>query len=277
MSNWYPPPARPRQVEGGLKARTARGAIAQTWWSERFISVLEGIGLGNRLARGRTYARKGQVMSLEVTTGLVTALVQGSRARPYRVRIGMAPFGKPDWALVEQVLADSAWYAARLLTGEMPHDIEDVFEGVGLSLFPTTARSLSLDCTCPDSAVPCKHVAATCYLLAEKFDDDPFAILAWRGRERDELLANLHARRSDGPPAADHAEGLGAALSECLDSYFSLQSETMVESPPAGSVTTLVDEPPESAVFLRDRSLAELLRPAYLAMEPSTKPLDGME
>lgn len=166
MSNWYPPPARPRPVEGGLKARTARGAIAQTWWSERFISVLEGIGLGNRLARGRTYARKGQVMSLEVTTGLVTTLVQGSRARPYRVRIGMAPFGKSDWALVEQVLADSAWYAARLLTGEMPHDIEDVFEGVDLSLFPTTARSLSLDCTCPDSAVPCKHVAATCYLLA---------------------------------------------------------------------------------------------------------------
>lgn len=273
MNSRYPPPARPRPVEGGLKARTARGAIAQTWWSERFISVLEGIGLGNRLARGRTYARKGQVMSLEVTTGLVTALVQGSRARPYRVRIGMAPFGKPDWALAEQALTDSAWYAARLLTGEMPSDIEDVFEGVGLSLFPTTARSLSLDCTCPDSAVPCKHVAATCYLLAEKFDDDPFAILAWRGRERDELLANLHARRSDGPPAADHAEGQGAALSECLDSYFSLQSETMVESPPAGCVTTLVDEPTESAVFLRERSLAELLRPAYLAMEPSTRPL----
>lgn len=277
MSNWYPPPARPRQVEGGLKARTARGAIAQTWWSERFISVLEGIGLGNRLARGRTYARKGQVMSLEVTTGLVTALVQGSRARPYRVRIGMAPFGKPDWTQVEQALADSAWYAARLLAGDMPHDIEDVFEGVGLSLFPKTTRSLSLDCTCPDSAVPCKHVAATCYLLAEKFDDDPFAILAWRGRERDELLANLHARRSDGPPAADNAAGQGAALAECLDSYFSLQSETMVESRPAGSVTTLVDEPPECAVFLRDRSLAELLRPAYLAMEPSTKPLNGRE
>lgn len=92
------------------------------------------------------------------------------------------------------------------------------------------------------------------------------------GRERDELLANLYARPPDGPPAADHAEGQDAALSECLGSYFSLQLETMVESPPAGPVTTLVDLSPESGVFLRDRSLAELLRPAYLATKPSTKP-----
>ncbi len=57
MSDWFPPPARPRAVEGGLKARSRRGAIAQTWWSERFIQVLESMGLGSRLARGRNYAR----------------------------------------------------------------------------------------------------------------------------------------------------------------------------------------------------------------------------
>ncbi|UGT92070.1 SWIM zinc finger family protein [Mycobacterium ostraviense] len=77
---------------------------------------------------------------------------------------------------------------ATLLAGEMPEDIEDVFGTLGLSLFPTTARELSLDCSCPDRAVPCKHLAATFYLLAESFDEDPFAILAWRGREREDLL-----------------------------------------------------------------------------------------
>ncbi|MGH3633250.1 MAG: SWIM zinc finger family protein, partial [Mycobacterium sp.] len=94
MSNWFPPPSGPRNVEGGLRARSTRGAIAQTWWSERFIEVLEDIGIGNRLQRGRNYARKGQVISMDVGPGSVTAQVQGSRARPYRVRIGIAAFDK---------------------------------------------------------------------------------------------------------------------------------------------------------------------------------------
>src|SRR5262245_12260028 len=85
--SWYPPQSRPRAVDGGLKARSARGAIAQTWWSERFIEVLEEIGLGSRLQRGRNYARRGQVISLDIDAGLVSARVQGSRAKPYRVRI----------------------------------------------------------------------------------------------------------------------------------------------------------------------------------------------
>ena len=69
MSNWFPPPSRPRPVDGGLKARSTRGAIAQTWWSQRFIEVLEGIGMGSRLQRGRSYARKGQVISMDVGPG----------------------------------------------------------------------------------------------------------------------------------------------------------------------------------------------------------------
>ncbi len=267
MTRWYPPPSRPRAVEGGLKARSARGAIAQTWWSERFIEVLEGVGLGNRLQRGRRYARKGQVMSLDVDAGSATALVQGSRARPYRVRIGIAAFGKSEWAQAERALAGNAWYLARLLAGEMPDDIEDVFTGLGLSLFPSTAREFSLDCTCPDSAVPCKHVAATFYLLAESFDDDPFAILAWRGREREDLLANLQAARSDGLPAADRAERAGLALADCLDSYFAVQADVRLPSPPNTPATALLDQLPDVAVTIRGVGLTDLLRPAYVAMQ----------
>ena len=270
MSRWFPAPSRPRAVEGGLKARSARGAIAQTWWSGRFIEVLEGIGMGNRLQRGRSYARKGQVMSLDVAAGSVTALVQGSRARPYRVRIGIAAFGKAEWARAEQALAGNAWYAARLLAGEMPDDIEDVFGGLGLPLFPATAQEFSLDCSCPDFAVPCKHVAATFYLLAESFDDDPFAILAWRGRERDDLLANLRAARSAGPPAADQVKRSGIALADCLDSYFAAQAEIRIPSPPTTSSTALLDQLPGVAVAVRDRTLTELLRPAYLAIGHTT-------
>ena len=119
-SSWYPPPSRPRPVQGGVKARSARGAIARTWWSRRFVAVLEGIGLGSRLQRGRSYARRGQVISFEVEPGSVNAQVQGSRVRPYRVRIGIPAFGKSEWARVEGALAENAWYTAKLLAGEMP-------------------------------------------------------------------------------------------------------------------------------------------------------------
>ena len=194
--SWYPPPSRPRPVEGGLKARSARGAIAQTWWSQRFIAVLEDIGLGNRLQRGRTYARKGQVISLEVDPGSVSAEVQGSRARPYRIRIGIPAFGKSDWAQVERSLAENAWYTAKLLSGEMPDDIEDVLAEAKLSLLPHAYGELRASCDCPDEANPCKHTAAVYYVLAERFDTDPFALFTLRGRTREELLGALRARRA---------------------------------------------------------------------------------
>ena len=267
-SDWnsrFPPPSKPRAVDGGLKARSRRGAIAQTWWSERFIGVLEDIGMGSRLQRGRSYARKGQVVSLDVDAGMVSAQVQGSRARPYRVRIGLAAFGKADWAKLERELAGNAWYLAKLLTGEMPEDIEDAFGGLGLPLFPTNASELTLDCSCPDWEVPCKHLAAVFYLLAESFDADPFTILAWRGREREDLLANLHAARSDGPPAADVAERAGPPLSDCLDSYFALQGDLPTTGLQVTASDALLDQLPPVEVAVRGLALTELLRPAYVA------------
>jgi uncharacterized Zn finger protein len=225
--------------------------------------VLEDIGLGNRLQRGRSYARKGQVISLDVVPGSVTAHVQGSRARPYRVRIGIPAFGKSDWVHIEQALAENAWYTAKLLSGEMPDDIEDVFAGLGLSLFPATTQELSLDCSCPDHAVPCKHLAASFYLLAESFDDDPFAILAWRGREREDLLANLAAARTEGPPAADRAEQAARPLADCLDTYYAWQADVRSPSPPATTSTGLLDQLPDTGITVRGRPLTEPLRLAY--------------
>lgn len=271
-SSWYPPPARPRAVEGGLKARSARGAIGQTWWSGRFTEVLEGIGLGSRLRRGRTYARRGQVISLDVGPGSVTAHVQGSRARPYRVRLGIAAYGKPEWAVLERALAGNAWYAATLLAGDMPGDIEDVFAGQGLPLFPASARELSMDCSCPDREVPCKHIAAVFYLLAEAFDDDPFLILAWRGREREELLANLQSARTEGPPAADLSEHGGAPLTDCLGSFFELQGELPAASPPAAAGAALLDQLPPVGLTVGGQSLTDLLRPAYSAFGDGEPP-----
>ena len=176
-------------------ARSARGAIGEHWWSRRFLEVLESFALGSRLTRGKSYARRGQVLSLDVAPGVVRASVQGSRKTPYKVSIALPAFSEMVWAKVEVALAEQAIHSARLLAGEMPHDLEEVFAAAGAPLFPQRANDMDLSCSCPDWEVPCKHLAATFYLLAERFDDDPFTILLWRGRSREALLNRLRELR----------------------------------------------------------------------------------
>ena len=211
---YYPPPSVPRPVEDGLRAKSTRGAIGETWWSQRFIEVLEDFHEGPRLARGRAYARRGQVIAMDVEEGEVIARVQGSRARPYDVSIGVTTLDDADWARVEEAMASQAVFLARLLAGEMPPEIEDAFATAGLSLFPGTADDLATGCSCPDWENPCKHIAAVYYLLAEAFDRDPFLIFAWRGRPRERLLGELRALRGHGTgvPSADTIDELDAAL-----------------------------------------------------------------
>ncbi len=199
----FVPWSRPRKAVGGIKARSKRGPIGEQWWSRRFIDVLESFGMKSRLTRGRSYARSGQVLSLEISAGYVTALVQGSRVKPYRVRLQVLPLTTKQWRRVEQELAARAVFRARLLAGEMPAEIEDVFAACGTPLFPKSAHDLEMSCSCPDWGVPCKHLAAVCYVLAEAFDEDPFGVLAWRGKGREDLLAAL--RRTGGSTGAGPA------------------------------------------------------------------------
>ncbi|MFW6113250.1 MAG: SWIM zinc finger family protein, partial [Thermodesulfobacteriota bacterium] len=171
MGWWrYYTPKPAREVKGGIKAQSRRGAFATSWWGQRWIKVLEGFNIGERLNRGRTYARKGQVMDIEIEKGRVLATVQGSRSYPYEVEVRFRPLSRVQWLHIAAALADRFISLARLLAGEMPEDIESVFESAQLSLFPHRLRELETDCTCPDWSNPCKHTAAVFYLLAEEFD-----------------------------------------------------------------------------------------------------------
>ncbi|MGH3171441.1 MAG: SWIM zinc finger family protein, partial [Trebonia sp.] len=161
--DWYAP-SRPIAVEGGVKAKSKRGAIGEQWWSRRFIGVLESFGMSGRLTRGRTYARKGQVIEFSLGTGKVTALVQGSRPAPYKVTIKVLPLTTAQWRDVEARLASQAVFRAKLLAGEMPAEIEEVFAECGTPLFPRSSGDLDMRCSCPDWGVPCKHLAAVCYV-----------------------------------------------------------------------------------------------------------------
>jgi uncharacterized Zn finger protein len=255
-------PGRPIKVTGGIQIHSTRGAVARTWWSKRFLAVLEQIGVGGRMARGRSYARQGQIISLGVEAGGAVAQVQGSRPRPYAVRVGVPALGKAEWAEVAEALVADASLTAALLAGEMPREIEDVFAGVGLSLFPASARDLALDCTCPDRAVPCKHLAAVCYVLAERFDADPFAMLALRGRDRETLLAELRARRATAESTRSHA----APLADTLAVFYAGGPLPPPTTGPATPSDALLDQLPPFPVALREESVTELLRPLYRAL-----------
>jgi uncharacterized Zn finger protein len=286
----------PIAVEGGVKARSKRGAIGEQWWSRRFIAVLEsyGAGMSGRLQRGRNYARRGQVIEFSLGAGKVAARVQGSRPQPYQVRISVPPLTTAQWREVESRLAAQALFRARLLAGEMPAEIEQVFADAGTPLFPASSRDLTMDCNCPDWGVPCKHLAAVCYVLAEAFDDDPFAMLAWRGRTRAELLAALRgtgAGRAAGlAPSDDPARRLeagspalavlsdvtGRALEESLADFWSPGlSQARLRAVPPSPVTPpglllRVSDPP--AVEVRGQSLRDLLAPAYVRLTGESDP-----
>lgn len=209
----------PRPVEGGIKTRKSRGEIGSTWWSQRFVRALEQIAEPARLARGRSYARAGQVVALEVAPGRVSARVQGSQVEPYEVTIDLPPVSAAAWNTIEEHLADHAGYAAALLAGEIPHDITQVFKDAGHPLFPTRKSQLVSDCTCSDFQVPCKHVAAAYYILAEQFDEDPFLLLRWRGRAREPLLDRLATLRQAGADETP-APPREPALRDTLDTFW---------------------------------------------------------
>jgi len=276
-TGWWHEAGPPLTVEGGIKARSKRGAIGEQWWSRRFVEVLESFGMSGRLARGRHYARRGQVIGFELGHGLVRARVQGSRPAPYQVRIGVLPLTSKQWQRVIEALRGQALFRAKLLAGEMPHEIEEVFAACGTPLFPRSARDLDLFCSCPDWGVPCKHLAAVCYVLAEKFDDDPFGLLAWRGRDRAELLAALRRQPAGGTgPAGDGAEpaplggGEAVPLAQCLDRFWSpgmsrARLRAVQPTPPAPPDLLLRSfEPP--GLVIRGTPLATLLAAAYQAL-----------
>jgi uncharacterized Zn finger protein len=187
----YFPPSTPIATKGGIKARSKRGAFATRWWAQRWLSVLEALNLGGRLQRGRSYARKGQVLDIAIEPGSVRAEVQGSRPRPYVITIGVKPLQEKQTRQLAAEIAKAPYFLAKLMTGEMPEDIETLFHAARVSLFPARAGELHTECSCPDWSNPCKHIAAVYYLLGEEFDRDPFLIFRLRGIDTAELLAGL--------------------------------------------------------------------------------------
>ncbi|MCT9929323.1 SWIM zinc finger family protein [Planotetraspora sp. A-T 1434] len=248
----------------GLKARGRRGTMGERWWSRRFIDILESICDKGRLSRGRSYARAGNVLDLDIAPGLVRSRVQGSRPEPYDVVIEIAAYGAADWERLTEALGAQALYRAKLLAGEMPREIEDVFSECGLPLFPSSnqqddEQGLEMECSCPDWGFPCKHLSAVLYLLAERFDDDPFLVLAWRGMAKETLLDDLREVPGQNTEDVPFAERL-ADFYEPGTSLARLRSQTSQAPAPPELLLRTLDPPP---IRVRHIPILDLLRPAY--------------
>jgi uncharacterized Zn finger protein len=287
MSRWdyyggYFPPSIPRKAKGGIRAQSKRGSFGETWWAKRWIAVLESFQIGARLGRGRSYARSGQVLNIEIEKGMVRAKVQGSRPSPYAVTIKVKPLTGGEWKKLAGVLSQQAIFAAQLLAGQMPQEIEQAFQKAGLSLFPNTQKDLETDCSCPDWSNPCKHIAAVYYLLGEEFDRDPFLIFKMRGMTQEELVAVLgesHGQPTPKPGKSDVSDSEPAQEKSWqpeplapADPHFWISGklpeevwgEVQLHQPGAALLKRLRNFP-----FWRGKeSVVEALEPTYTAASP---------
>jgi uncharacterized Zn finger protein len=268
---WFKP-TKAIKTKDGIKAQSQRGAFAKNWWAQRWIAALEQLVDAGRLSRGRSYARQGQVLSIEETRDGITARVQGSQRAPYKIKIQIAPLTDLQWDKVIDVLAEQAIFSAQLLAGEMPQEIEQAFDSAKASLFPSRHHDLKTDCSCPDYSNPCKHIAAAHYILGERFDEDPFLIFRLRGRTQEQVMQELRKRRSSTEEMVEEEKEETETitpLEDCISNYWEmgtfLDGFSVSIRPPVIEMPLL--KRLGAASFVPDPGIESLLRAAYQTVE----------
>ncbi|HIK52070.1 MAG TPA: SWIM zinc finger family protein, partial [Oscillatoriales cyanobacterium M59_W2019_021] len=169
------------------------------WWVQQWLDLLDKYRFKKRLERGRNYARQGNVLSIEFKGDKIISRVQGTEAEPYKQSLWLDTFTDEDWDCIIQTLSQQALFSAKLMAGEMPANIEDVFATNGLRLFPFSLSEIHSKCSCPDKANPCKHIVAVYHLLGDRFAEDPFVLFQLRGRTKEETIEALRQIRGEDP------------------------------------------------------------------------------
>ncbi|MFI7542776.1 hypothetical protein [Actinoplanes sp. NPDC049599] len=239
-------------------------------FSAPFLAMIESLRMAPTFARGRRDARAGHVRHLAISGSLVMAQVRGpDDPAVHRCRIAVRAFGAAEWSRIEDDLAAQARYVADLLAGRMPPDINEVFARAGLTPLPLSLDEVAMDCSCERWPLPCVHLAATFYALAESFDMDPFGVFTWRGRGRDELLTRLsQLRGTTTPPAPAEPAAREAGLGELADFWGGGAAAVSLPVADAGRPDLLLDQLDPPPLRPGGVPLIEILRPAYRALPP---------
>ncbi len=182
------PNIRPIEIEG----RT----LASTWWGKAWNKNLEGYAdYTNRIGRGRSYVRHGAVLDLQIEPGRVRSLVQGSRGSPYKVEIKIKSISQANWKQLKETSATELASLQQLLDGHFPKALGEIFTARGQGLFPSP-KEIDFDCSCPDWASMCKHVAATLYGIGTRLDEDPGLFFVLRKVKMDDLISQAVQEQS---------------------------------------------------------------------------------
>ncbi|MGF7217883.1 putative Zn finger protein/superfamily II DNA or RNA helicase [Spirosoma lacussanchae] len=171
-----------------------RISYGKTWWGQQWLNALTRIDDANRLPRGKTYANKGAVQGLKIDTNQISASVKGTKPRPYKVKLTVPLFTgqERDWLLTE--IGDNPAILAQLLNRQLPEELVQFAQTRQITLFPESFDDLGMGCSCPDYAIPCKHLAAVVYVIANEIDRNPFLVFQLKGLD---ILAELKDQQGD--------------------------------------------------------------------------------
>ncbi len=219
---------------------------SREWWTQRWLELLDSYRFKKRLERARNYAREGNVLNIEFKDSRVLARVQGTDPEPYQVSLSLDPFSNEQWGYIIETMSQRVIFEAKLLAGEMPQNIEEVFTANGLSLFPFTLSDIHSKCSCPDRANPCKHVGAIYYQLGDRFSEDPFVLFQLRGRTKEQIivaLRELRATKVDSSPEEINPQPSTPNQPLNFDQFWQfnepLEANLVVIAPPPSSETVL--------------------------------------
>lgn len=153
-----------------------KNSFGKTWWGGEFLNAFTGIDFSNRLPRGVTYANNGSCSGIKITKNIVTASVQGSEYHPYRVQIAFKDFSSDEMKVRIQSLLESKGnlVVSKLLNNELPESLFAALAEANIPLFPKRWAEVNARCSCPDTAVPCKHIAAVIFKVGAEIDKNPF-------------------------------------------------------------------------------------------------------
>ncbi len=200
---------QPRRIRHGIKLRAREHVQADNWVAQRWLRLLDRTFDPDIRAEGITYAKAGQTATLNIETGVVDARVQGRAPRAYSLELRFEPMTAQQWEAVLAEMAGGAIYVARLLSGEMPPNLGELFASHGIELVPTDPSEMAVSCTC-DEPNPCKHAAAVAYLLAERLNSQPLLVFTMYGMPAEQLVEQLRQAR------AIHTHGVASAHSDPL-------------------------------------------------------------
>lgn len=249
----------PRRVRGGVKLKLKAGETPQSWVTQRLLRVAETGGAENDVYKdGIEYARLGQTKRLTIEDTLCEGIIQGRSDKPYTATLGLKEFSVESQEQIIAAMADQVRYAAKLLAGELPSNIEDVFAPLGLKLFPADPSDIDPKCSCPDWKEDqpwCKHTVCLTALLAEKLGDDPMMIFGLRAMPGQELIDGLRQKRAVGvqgpgpsPVLHQHVPGVSDVssppLEDSIESFWEIGAEL-------AELDTPISPPTVNCVLLR--------------------------